>query len=355
MSLLLEHPTTVPTIGEPVWSMLRRPPLRPVSPQHGVVPFGCVHARSVRHRGVMAVTVYDCVRFVVVRDGSIILTSDAAPCSATAGDVVMVAPNTRFGYEPEGIVTVTTVAVDTDYLVEQFFWQHVDVLPDRLTAYDHAARLYPEPVQVLRAGEAALALLGPLLDDLETLTNNASGTERFLRVQALLFTTLDLLAPHITTTPAPPVEAEHGGRCRDRAVSRWALLRPARAEAREAAEAMRADLARRWRVDDLAAQMCLSSSQFERVFKAHYGLSPLAYLTMLRVREMARLLRTTDLLVAQICPRVGWKSPHHPAGHFRRYYGVTPTEYRRYGPHTASQGGPGAAVGRVRDDHAEQR
>lgn len=247
------------------------------------------------------------------------------------------------------------MAVDTDYLVEQFFWQHVDVFADRLAAYDHAARLYPEPVQGLRAGEAALALLGPLLDDLETLTSGESGAARFLRVQALLFTMLDLFAPHITTTAVPPVGAEHGGRCRDRGLSRWALLRPARAEAREAAELMRADLARRWRVDDLAAQVCLSSSQFERVFKAHYGLSPLAYLTRLRLREMARLLRTTDLLVAQICPLVGWHSPHHTAWHFRRYYGVTPTQYRRRGPHTASQDGPGVAVGRARDDHAERR
>lgn len=107
---------------------------------------------------------------------------------------------------------------------------------------------------------------------------------------------------------------------------------------------MRADLARQWRVADLAAHACLSSSQFERVFKEHYGLSPMAYLTMLRVQEMARLLRTTDLLVEQICLRVGWHNRPHTARHFRRYYGVPPTVYRRQGPHTASLGGPGAAV-----------
>lgn len=112
---------------------------------------------------------------------------------------------------------------------------------------------------------------------------------------------------------------------------------------REAAEVMRASLARHWCVDDLAAHVCLSSSQFERVFKEHYALSPMAYLMRLRVREMARLLRTTDLLVRQICPLIGWRSSHHPARHFRHYYGVTPTQYRRPGPHTASLTGPVAS------------
>lgn len=330
---------------------MNRPGSTSVS-QNAVEPWSCVYVASVTHRRVMAAAVYDCVRFVIVRDGSVILT-DEAHCSATVGDVVLVAPNAPFGYEPEGIVTVTTVAVDTDYLVEQLFWHHVDVLADRLAAHDYAARLYPNPLQVLRIGEAALQRLGSLLDELEALTAPEQGSPtRFFRVQTLLFAVLDLLAPHITAACVPPVEVRRDGRCRDRAVSRWTLLRPIRAEIRGTAELMRVDLARQWRVADLAAHACLSSSQFERVFKEQYGLSPMAYLTMLRVQEMARLLRTTDLLVEQICVRVGWHNRPHTARHFRRYYGVRPTVYRRQGPRTANLSGPGAAVGQMRIEQA---
>lgn len=351
MSLLLERSATAPTDYAPTQTIV---PPRAASGQVRVEPWGCVFVASVTRRRVMVPTTYDCVRFVIVRDGSVILT-DKEHCSATVGDVVLVAPNTRFGYEPEGIVTVTTVAVDTDYLIEQLFWQHVDVFADRLTAYDYAVRLYPDPLQVLRIGEAALQRLGSLLDDLEALTDPDQGSPaRFFRVQTLLFAVLDLLAPHITAARVPPVEVRRDGRCRDRAVSRWALLRPIRPEIRGAAELMRADLARQWRVADLAAHACLSSSQFERVFKEQYGLSPMAYLTMLRVQEMAHLLRTTDLLVEQICVRVGWHNRPHTARHFRRYYGVPPTVYRRQGPRTASLGGPGAAVNQMRDEQAGQ-
>lgn len=350
MSLLLDRPTSAPPVREHSQSC-------PDPEQTTVGPWGCVYAASTTHRRITPAASYDCVRFVIVRDGSVLLTGTDPLVSAVAGDVLMVAPNAPFGYEPEGIVTVTTVAVDTDYLVEQFFWQHTDVLADRLAAHDHAARRYPEPLRVLHIGETALECLGPLLDDLEALTDPEQRNEtRFFRVQALLFTMLGLLAPHIAPAPIPVAEERDVGRCRDRSLSRWALLRPARAEAREAAEVMRASLVRQWRVDDLAAHVCLSSSQFERVFKEHYGLSPMAYLTMLRVQEMARLLRTTDLLVRQICPLIGWRSSHHPVRHFRHYYGVTPTQYRRRGPHTASRGGAGGGVASIigrPDEHSE--
>lgn len=115
MSLLLERPATTPTGHEPTRT--------PQSPHPAIVqpvePWSCVYVTSIRHRRILAATAYDCVRFVVVRDGSIILTDADADAdaggSASVGDVVLVAPNVEFGYEPEGTVTVRTVAVDTDY------------------------------------------------------------------------------------------------------------------------------------------------------------------------------------------------------------------------------------------------
>lgn len=102
--------------------------------------------------------------------------------------------------------------------------------------------------------------------------------------------------------------------------------------------------ARRWRLVDLAEHACFSKSQYVRVFRYAYGMSPFNYLKLLRVREMARLLRETDMPVLTVCQRVGWGARSHAAVAFRHYYGTTPSGYRRYGPATTSTGGEGLAV-----------
>ncbi|KID28369.1 Helix-turn-helix domain [Prauserella sp. Am3] len=69
---------------------------------------------------------------------------------------------------------------------------------------------------------------------------------------------------------------------------------------------MRADIAHRWTLAELAAEVHLSPSQLGRVFTAAFGKSPIAYLTMLRVEKMVSLLRTTDASVSVIAEKVGW-------------------------------------------------
>ncbi len=91
---------------------------------------------------------HDCVRFLFVRDGSMILSGDCPQSPVVVGDVALIAPNALVGYEPEGWVDVTTLLIDMDdYLIEHLFWQHLDLIPDRDAARDLAAKLYPDPVQ----------------------------------------------------------------------------------------------------------------------------------------------------------------------------------------------------------------
>ena len=81
----------------------------------------------------------------------------------------------------------------------------------------------------------------------------------------------------------------------------------------------------------LCDRVHLSDKQLVRVFVDAYGKTPNTYLTMLRVEEMARLLRETDTPVTQAMRRVGWHSRRHATDIFRRHIGVTPARYRRYG------------------------
>ncbi len=320
-----------------------------------VQSMAAVRCSSQSSRRITRATGYDCVRVVVVRDGSVLLADDSKLRTAACGDAVLIAPGAVLGYEPEGQVCMTTLLIDTDYLIDHLFWQHLDLIPDRDAARELAARLYPEPVQVLRLGEREVERLGPILDELATRTKAAQDAAGYFRAHALLMMVLEAITPHIrhAAVEVPPLTARQ--RAVRSAPPRWRAFRPVRREAARVAALMHSDIARHWPLDALAAHACLSPSQLSRVFKEAFGITPLAYLSMLRVQEMARLIRETDLLVTVIAERVGWCYHSGVASRaFRRYMGVTPIHYRRYGPPTESREGPGVAVARAAcDAHRE--
>ncbi|TDP91344.1 AraC-like DNA-binding protein [Leucobacter luti] len=285
-----------------------------------------------------------------VRDGTLLvrLGEQAAPFPAATGTALLIAPGAVFGYQPEGWVRVTTLLIDTDYLIEHLYWQHLDVIPDREAARDLATTLYPAPVQVLRLGERQLERLGPILDELVTLTEGDLSPRGYFHAHALLFTVLAAIAPliHHEAVAVPPLTS------RQRAVRvappRWREFRPVRREIARTAALMQNDIAKRWSLSELAAHACVSTSQFSRLFKESFGVTPITYLSILRVQEMVRLIRETDLLIGTITDQVGWcRHCGHATLVFRRYMGVTPFEYRHYGPPTATREGPGMGVARA--------
>lgn len=262
-----------------------------------------------------------CARLVVVRDGSAILTSEFGEKPVRVGDVIALAPDTPCGSEPEGTITITTVYLDHDYIVDQVFWQHSALLADRWDARDFADELYPERAQILRLGENGVRRLAPWLNELVALSADSPSPERFHRMQALLFAVLDIVRPHVVTTPIRQIEARRG------AIRR--RFAPLRAEARTVARLLRAEPARRWRLADLAAVVRLSTAQMSRVFTKAYGQTPIADLATVRVETMTRLLRETDLPVGEAMRQVGWNSRGHASAMFRKIVGLTPSQYRR--------------------------
>src|SRR5699024_4337744 len=89
------------------------------------------------HRSVGPVA-YDCVKLIVIRSGSAILYSEFGERPVKVGDAVLLGANVLCGSEPEGHITVTTIYADSGFLLDQLFWQHADVLRDRLDAQEFA-------------------------------------------------------------------------------------------------------------------------------------------------------------------------------------------------------------------------
>ena len=274
---------------------------------------------------------YDCVKLVVVRAGSANVFSEFGAKVVTVGDVILLGPNVLFSNEPHESMTATAIYVDTDFALDQFFWQHSAILHDRLDALGFAEKVYSEPAQVLHPGLDRSGTLMPWLDEMVALSVAGKFQQRFHRLQALWFAVMDVLAPFVRVSA---VRLSPLQRARSRpALPRSRRFAPLRREALLAREALHEAMAHPWTLPELAEIARLSPQQLSRIFTEAFGKTPSAYLTMLRVHEMARLLRETDTTVVTAGRQVGWHSRSRATEAFTSCTGMSPSRYR--GMHAA--------------------
>ncbi|WP_417235620.1 helix-turn-helix transcriptional regulator [Arthrobacter sp.] len=246
------------------------------------------------------------------------------------GDVILLGPSILSCIEPGGQVTVTTIYVDTGMALDHFFWQHAAFLHDRLDAKGVAEKIYSERAQVLHLGRDLTGMLMPWLDEMVAVTAARRFQEKYHRLQALWFLIVDVFAPFLKITPVRLTQLQRAGS--RPVVPRSRQFAPLRREAVLAREALTDAPTHPWTLPELAHAVRLSPRQLSRVFVEAFGKTPKAYLTMLRVQEMARLLRETDMTVTAVGRRVGWRSRSRAVEAFVEHIGVTPSRYRDMRP-----------------------
>lgn len=79
----------------------------------------------------------------------------------------------------------------------------------------------------------------------------------------------------------------------------------------------------------LAARCGYSPDHFRRLFQPVFGMTPAAYVTLLRVKEAARLLIFETASMEEIAERTGFVDRHHFSRVFRLTTGTPPASYRR--------------------------
>lgn len=84
------------------------------------------------------------------------------------------------------------------------------------------------------------------------------------------------------------------------------------------------------RMDDIAAQVGLTTTSLSRFFRHVTGKRLSQYILELRMAHICRLLRETDQPVSDICFSSGFNTLSNFNRLFKRYYGCTPTEYRNH-------------------------
>ena len=89
-----------------------------------------------------------------------------------------------------------------------------------------------------------------------------------------------------------------------------------------------ADLARPWRVDDMAAVLGITSGQLRRLFAGSGNPSPRRLLADMRLSAAALLLRDPRVRVKDVTVRIGLSDGSQFCRAFKRRYGMSPIEFQ---------------------------
>jgi AraC family transcriptional regulator len=185
----------------------------------------------------------------------------------------------------------------------------------RKSLYEHAAdETYCGIAQIV----PRFAICDPLLEQLtleiiSALYNGATEDHLYIETMA------QMMAVHLAR--------KHSTRSRRRqlpaadALSQWRL--------RHLVEYIEAHLSADLSLQSMATELQLNPVYLARVFKAALGQSPHQYVLDRRLERARKLLRETDVPIAEIALDSGFSSQSHLSTWFRRRVGVTPGVYRR--------------------------
>lgn len=98
---------------------------------------------------------------------------------------------------------------------------------------------------------------------------------------------------------------------------------------RTALARIHADFAEPLAIGDIAAEAGVSSRYLRKLFDRYLSLSPLEYLTQVRVDRAIELLRHTEMSIKEVAFACGFESPQYFARVFRRRTGRTPKSMTR--------------------------
>jgi len=93
-------------------------------------------------------------------------------------------------------------------------------------------------------------------------------------------------------------------------------------------ERLDADLGHRWTLEEMADLAAMSGEHLRRLCQRHYGRSPVAHLTHLRMRRAAALLVAGGQKIAAVARAVGYENAFAFSTCFKRHLGVSPVFYR---------------------------
>jgi AraC-like DNA-binding protein len=83
------------------------------------------------------------------------------------------------------------------------------------------------------------------------------------------------------------------------------------------------------RIEDIASELKISLSYCNKVFKSVYNMSPRQYLSFKKLNEAKNLLANMEYSIEQISTMTGYYDVAHFSRQFKRWTGLTPSQYRK--------------------------
>ena len=84
-------------------------------------------------------------------------------------------------------------------------------------------------------------------------------------------------------------------------------------------------------VSDVADRIGISQMHLRRLVKAKINMSPVQYVTHLRIEKAKNILRTSNLMISEVAALSGFADQYYFSREFKTVVGISPTEYKKRG------------------------
>ncbi len=258
---------------------------------------------------------------LVPRSGTADVQADDRLLRLERDSLLIAKANITLTLVPQKRLAATVVWVHPDYLTDQLYWKHVDLIPHRSEAQSVTDRLYNFTVQQLAPGREVVTQIRSQLDLMHEIQNREDVLQHLFLSQAHWHYLLHLISPFVKVTQ--PLELSDlssvcsGGN------------RTRRSEIVRAAKLLSDGFAEAWTLSRLSDEVHVSPSHLRRLFIAAFGVSPRAFLVERRVEHLAYLLREGQTPVSEAILSAGWRKRENADRHFARITGHTLAGYRR--------------------------
>ncbi len=83
-------------------------------------------------------------------------------------------------------------------------------------------------------------------------------------------------------------------------------------------------------ISEAAERVGLTSVQFMRRFKKRMGITPMEYITELRMKKVCEYLKNSDSTLNEIAEYCGYQNEYYLSKAFKKYKGMSPSVYRNF-------------------------
>lgn len=83
----------------------------------------------------------------------------------------------------------------------------------------------------------------------------------------------------------------------------------------------------KYRISYLANLFNMSEAYFCTMFKKHYDVTPIQYITMLKIEKAVDLMYSTSMNISEISDYLGFETVHYFSRKFKQLMGISPSKY----------------------------